>query len=366
MKIVDVRATAVSVPLLHEFKAAYGTRSTADFVIIEIEDDQGRIGLGEASCIPIYDEGSQAGVVFVINKYFKPLLIGRDPRNITLIMENLAAAVKGERYAKCAVDFALHDLVGKIYDMPVYDLLGGKAREVQVCWVLSAKDPVQVNREAKEKLAEGYRTFKLKVGTDARKDLENVEALRDAIGYDTSLRLDGNEAWEPKEALRRITEFAKFIPNHVEQPVPAWNINGLRFVREHSPIPVVADECILTPYDTMEIARADAADMVNIKVSRVGGIVEARKIAAIAEAAGQFPFAGSMLELGPGTVASAHFVAANAALSLTSELVGPLLLKRDILKKPLEYKGGCLILPEGAGFGIELDQDAVAEFTVKV
>lgn len=365
MRIADVRATAVSVPLLYEFKAAYGTRNTCDFVLVEIEDDQGRVGLGEASTIPIYDEGSQAGVVFVINKYFKPLLVGQDPRKITFLMERLADAVKGERYAKCAVDFALHDLVGKIYNLPVYDLLGGKARDARVCWVFSAKNAADIEQEARKKYKEGYRTFKLKVGTHRQKDLENVAAVRNAIGYDVHLRLDGNEAWEPKEAVARIEEFAPFKPDHVEQPVPAGNMEGLRFVREHSSIPIVADECVLTPQDAMTVARMKAADMVNIKVSRAGGFVAARKMAAVAEAAGQQPFAGSMLELGLGTVASAHWVVSNAGMALTSELVGPLLLKQDILKNPVEYREGCLILPEGPGFGVELDPEAVKEFAVK-
>lgn len=365
MIIKDLRAIPVSVPLIHEFKAAYGTRNTADFVIVEIEDNDGRIGLGEASTIPIYDEGSQAGVIYVINKYFKPLLIGEDPRNITLLMEKLNKAVKSERYAKCAIDFALHDLVGKIYGIPVYKMLGGKANETKVCWVISAKDPKSIYEEGKEKYEEGFRTFKLKIGSDQIKDLNNANMLRSAIGKESLLRLDGNEAWKPKEALNKIEEFKIFMPEHIEQPVAAWDIEGLRFVRENSSIIIVADESVLNPKDAMRVARNFAADRVNIKVSRAGGIIASSKIAAISEGAGQSPFAGSMLELGIGTVASAHFFASLSGMPLATELVGPLLLKNDILKKPLLYKNGCLLLPEGPGFGLELDKDLVKEFIKK-
>jgi muconate/chloromuconate cycloisomerase len=365
MKIVDVRAIGVNVPLVHEFKAAYGTRKTADFVLVEIEDDQGRIGLGEASTIPIYDEGSQDSVLYVINKYFKPLLMGKDPTKITFLMELLNSSIKGERYAKCAIDFALHDLTGKIFKLPVYDLLGGNSRNVEVCWVISAKNPELISEEVKNKLEEGFKTFKLKVGTDKKIDLKNARVVRDLIGDNINLRLDGNEAWSPKEAIQRIREFEDLYLEHVEQPVPAWNYDGLKFVREKCNTQIAADECILNPTDVVNISKRNATDRINIKVSRSGGIIASRKMAAIAEASGQSPFAGSMLELGIGTVASAHFFVSNAGMGLATELVGPLLLKKDILKKPIEYKNGYLILPEGYGFGIDLDYAAVKEFSVK-
>ena len=116
--------------------------------MVKIICDNGEFGWGEASTIPIYDEGSQADVVFVVNNYFKPLLMGEEPTNIAYLMEKLSTSVKGSRYAKCAVDFALHDLVGKIYNMPVYKLLGGTGEPLSVCWVLSAKTPKDIEKEA--------------------------------------------------------------------------------------------------------------------------------------------------------------------------------------------------------------------------
>lgn len=364
MKITDVRVYPVRVPLLHVFKASYGVRSTADFVLVEVVVE-GVSGWGEASTIPIYDEGSQADVAFVIRHYFKPLLLGQDPTDIASLMARLAGAVKGSRYAKCAVDFALHDLAGKIYGLPVYKMLGGGARVLRVCWVLSAKSPEDITREAGEKATEGYRDFKLKVGTDARADLANLKALRAAVGDEAVIRLDGNEGWNPKEALAMISRFAEYRPDHVEQPVPAWDLEGLKFVRSHADIPIVADECILTPKDVMRVARLEAADRINIKVSRDGGILLSRKIAAVAQAAGQTPFAGSNLELGVGTVASAHLFSALPELTLTTELVGPLLLKEDILRSPVEYRDGSLFLSDAPGFGVEPDMERMEKYAAQ-
>ncbi len=362
MKIIDVRAYPVKVPLLHMFKAAYGVRSTADFVLVEVVDESGQSGWGEASTIPIYDEGSQADVVFIIKNYFKPLLIGEDPTNITGLMYKLDKAVKSSRYAKCSVDFALHDLTGKLYGLPVYKLLGGKACDIRICWVISAKSSEDIEKEASEKANEGYTDFKLKVGTNENQDVANLAALRRAVGERSTIRLDGNEAWEPKEALSIIKRFLEHCPDHVEQPVPAWNLEGLKFVHSHTSVPIVADECILTPKDTMRVARMEACDRVNIKISRAGGILPAAKIAAIAQAAGQTPFAGSNLELGLGTAASAHLFMAQTGMSLATELVGPLLLKEDILAQPLHYENGKLILNDKPGFGVEPDMDLIEKY----
>lgn len=365
IKIADVRATAVSVPLLHPFKAAYGIRDTADFVLVEIEDNHGRTGLGEASTIPIYDEGSQAGVSYVLNKYIKPVLLGRDPRDINLLNDLIAGIIKGERYLKCAVDFALHDLAGKIYNLPVVQLLGGAPKPVQVCWVISAKNPESIREEAAQKKGEGFHVFKLKVGINATSDLANLKALREAIGEDLEIRLDGNEAWNPKEALRQIGLFQPYRPAHIEQPVPARDVEGLSYLCRKSPLPVSADEVVLTAADSMRLARTAAGDRINIKISRCGGFGQAKRIMAVAEAANQKPFLGSMLELGLGTVASAHFAAAFTNMELATELVGPLLLRQDILEEPLTYRRGYLELPEGPGFGVALNRDLVKEYTVK-
>lgn len=366
MKITDVNVYPVRVPLLHEFKAAYGIRSTADFVLVRIECDKNLYGWGEASTIPIYDEGSQADVVFVINHYFKPLLMNEDPTHISYLMEKLNQSVKGSRYAKCAVDFALHDLTGKIYGIPVYKMLGGDGHPLNVCWVLSAKSPEEIKKEAEEYLHKNYNCFKLKVGTDAKKDVENLAALRTTVGSDAEIRLDGNEAWNPKQALNIIEKFKPYHPEHIEQPVPAWNYDGLKFVKEHSGISIVADECILTPHDTMRIAKMNAADRINIKISRDGGIIESRKIAAIAQAAGQTPFAGSNLELGLGTIASAHLFCALPEASMSTELVGPLLLKEDILTSAVDYQKGRLLLNDKPGFGVEVNMDSIKKYLVSI
>lgn len=363
MKITEVRVYPVRVPLLNPFKAAYGIRDTADFVLVKIICDNGEYGWGEASTIPIYDEGSQADVVFIINNYFKPLLLGENPTNIAFLMKKLNKSVKGSRYAKCAVDFALHDLAGKIYDMPVYKMLGGNGDSLEVCWVLSAKTPEAIEEEAGKYLDEGYKSFKLKVGTNEKKDIENLSVLRNVVGKDATIRLDGNEAWGVKQAVNVIKKFEKYHPDHIEQPVPAWNLEGLRFIKDHTEIPIVADECILTPEDTMRVAKMDAADRINIKISRDGGIIASRKIAAIAEAAGQNPFAGSNLELGLGTIASAHLFSALPGITMATELVGPLLLKEDIVKTPIEYKDGRILMNNKPGFGVEIDMKLVEKYS---
>lgn len=365
MKISNISAIPVSVPLLKPFKAAYGVRATADFVIVKVETEEGLVGLGEAATIPIYDEGSQAGVVFSIARYFNPILKGQDPRNIGQIHAMMDKAVKGERYAKSAIDYALYDLTAKAYNIPVYQLLGGHNKPVQVTAVFSASDPDQLAAEALKKKEAGYKVFKLKVGTEHEQDVARVQLIRETIGYDSELRLDGNEAWTGKEGLKKLKDFEPFRPAHIEQPVPHWDLDGLKLIRDNSSIPVVIDESVITLKDTFRVASRVGGDILNIKTARSGGLFPSLKIAAVAESAGIFPMLGSMLELGIGTVANGHFGAALTGTTLATELVGPQFVKKDILKKDLEYRDGCLILPQGPGWGVELDEDAVKEFTVK-
>ena len=360
--IGDVEAIPVSVPLIRPFKAAYGVRDSADFVIIRITADNGIVGLGEASTIPIYDEGSQGGAVYCIEKYLKPLLIGEDPRRIGALHEMMNRALKGQRYAKSAIDYALYDLTARLYGVPGYQLLGGYHRPVEVTAVFGAADTEQLIREAEEKLNRGYRVFKLKVGSNHRCDVERVRQLREALGYDVQLRLDGNEAWDSKEAVAKIGDFMQYLPTHVEQPVPARDIDGLEEVRQAAAVPIVIDESVVSMNDAYRVLSCVKGDLLNIKTARSGGLFPSLKTAAVAEAAGVPTFVGSMLELGIGTAANAHFAAALTGCRGAAELVGPQFVKQDILKTDLTYDNGSLVLPEGDGWGVELDEDIVREF----
>ncbi|NYE05733.1 muconate/chloromuconate cycloisomerase [Bacillus niacini] len=364
MKIVDIETIAVRVPLIKPFKAAYGVRDTADFVLVKVFADNGLEGIGEAATIPIYDEGSQASAVFAINRYLKPLLIGQDPRKIGLIHEMMDKAIKGERYAKSAVDYALYELTAKYFNLPVYQLLGGKNRDIQVTAVLSAGNTEEIVTEVTKKKEAGYKVFKLKIGTDHTQDLERVRLIREAIGYDVDLRLDGNEGWRGKEAVRKAKDIEEYNPSHLEQPVPNWDLEGLKYLRENSSIPIVIDESVLTLKDAYKVIKYVGGDILNIKTARSGGLFPSLKIAATAEAAGVTPLLGSMLELGIGTIANAHFAASLTGTNLATELVGPQFVKKDILREDIVYENGYLVLPEGPGWGVEIDRDMVKEFTV--
>lgn len=362
MKISNIEAIPISVPLVKPFKAAYGVRETADFVIVKVITDDGRVGLGEAATIPIYDEGSQASVVFSIKHYLNPLLKGEDPRNIGKIHFMMDRAIKGERYAKSAIDFALYDLTAQYYNIPVYQLLGGNNQSVQVAAVFSASNLEQLKEEAILKKKSGYQVFKLKVGTEHQADLARIKAVREAVGYDVDLRLDGNEAWSAKEGLKKIVDFEAYSPVHIEQPVPYWDLKGLKMLREMSTTPIVIDESILTPHDAFRVISQVGGDILNIKTTRSGGLFPSLKIAAIAESAGVTPLLGSMLELGIGTIANAHFGAALTGSGLATELVGPQFILKDILKQDLKYQEGHLLLPEGPGWGVELDEEVMKEY----
>ncbi|MCG8479684.1 MAG: hypothetical protein MI724_11345 [Spirochaetales bacterium] len=362
MTITHIEAIPVSVPLRYPFKAAYGVRDSADFVVVKVHADNGMVGLGEAATIPIYDDGSQGGVVYCIERHLAPLLIGEDPRRIGALHERMDAALKGARYAKSAIDYALYDITARFHNLPVYQLLGGYNRPVEVTAVFGADDTSELLVQAEAKKREGYRVFKLKIGSNHKRDVERVRLLREVIGEEAELRLDGNESWRGIEARCRINDFRPSRPAHIEQPLPRWDVSGLGALRRTVSVPVAVDEAAVSPHDVHRVVSYAAGDLLNVKTARSGGLFPSLKVAAVAEAAGIPPFVGSMLELGVGTVANGHFAAALTGGVRATELVGPQFVKRDILKVDLVYENGYLRLPEGPGWGVELDEAALREF----
>lgn len=366
MKIVDVREYLVCIPLKEALVTAYGRREVAEFVLLEIETDEGIIGVGEAPSIPIYDEGNPAGCVHILKYYLKPLLLGRDPTCIADIHRAMDKYIRGHRYAKAAVDIALYDIIGKYSRLPVSCLLGGKGKRIPVIWLASAAQGPEAIEEASRRIKKGFRAIKVKVGNDWQQEISFLRKLRREIGEDPELRLDANGAWHWKQALRYIHQMEDLNVSLLEQPVPAWDVDGLRKVVDKSPIPIVADECVLTVYDVYELAKGGVADYVNIKICRSGGIYPGLKMAAVAEAAGMTPLIGSMLEYGVGTMAGAHFATLFNCDTLPAEVIGPLIAQDDVVAPPIRYENGSLVLDRTPGLGIELDKQKLRRYLKEV
>ncbi len=357
--IKDFQVKVVELELKKSWKISLYEQKTRPHCIIKIVTEDGFIGYGEASPSPAFMGETGYTMELAINKYLGPSIIGENIFNIDEIHDKLDKAIYGNYAAKSAIDMALYDLMGKTLEVPVYKLLGGKYRDqIQLSWVVGMQDLEDSIEEAKERLAEGYKVIKIKVGISPDRDIELLSKVREKLGYDFPIRLDANQGYDYRTALTTFKKLEEFHLESIEQPVKRWDIKGLKMLRERLDTPIMADESISNFHDVVNVVNNDACDIVNIKVGKVGGLSRAKKIANYLEANGLHATAGSNLEVGLGAAASLHFVASTKNVDIPNDLyLGNILHKNDIIKTNYELLNGCLKVPENPGLGIEVNED---------
>jgi muconate cycloisomerase len=273
----------------------------------------------------------------------------------------MEAALSDSELARAGLEMALFDLVGKELGQPIYNLLGGLVREsVPLSYSIPFGEPEQMAAFGAERAAQGFRTLKVKVGQEPRRDLEAVRLVREAIGPDRRLRIDANMAWRSaKEAVPIIRAMEAYQPELVEQPLRPRELDAMAEIRRHVAVPIMADESVWNPRDAMEVIRRGAADVVNVYVSESGGLLPASRTFSLCELAGIPCMIGSMPEFGVGTAAQIHLGVAMTNLGYDSDTCGVLYHEADLLKAPLRLENGHAFPPAGPGLGVELDMAVV-------
>ena len=338
-----------------------------EYVLVRIETDAGVTGIGEAQADIGFFGDTVEGIQVAVDDYLGPQLIGKDARDREYLMGLID--YRGNTCARSAIDMALHDLLGKAFGTSVGVLIGGARRtRVEVAIEIAAGPPDAMAAACLELMERGVRAFKPKIGRGAERDVARLRAIREAVGPGVALRADANQGYSPKEAIRlcRLAEKHDVGLELLEQPVAAWDLQGMAHVRGSVDTLIEADEACYTIHDAMQIVRHEAADVLNIKLAKAGGLLNAKKIAAIAEAAGLRCVLGTAFGLGPEIAAKLHLASATMAvvdavefteLSLHGNLLAP--PHDELLALPLE--DGCLPVPTGPGLGVVLDDDAVEE-----
>jgi len=261
----------------------------------------------------------------------------------------------------------LLDLKGRIYGIPVYELLGGKMRDAApLAWSIYQKPPEEMAADAAAAIANGFRAIKLKVGRDLETDRLAVRAVANATGGAVSLRLDANMAWRTvAQAMFAIDALAAEAPiAWVEQPLGRDNLDGLRLLRMRSRVPIMADESLQGLRDAYNVTRAEAADVFNVYVMKAGGLQAARDIFSFASTVGIPCILGSQAELGIGTAAAAHLAAAVVDLPYPIETFGPLRYPRDVVTAGWTIADGLLSPSDKPGLGVNLDWDVINAWRV--
>ena len=354
MIIKDIVIGHMSVPLKKPFKTAIRSVNSVDDVIIKIITDTGNIGFGSAASTALVTGDTTESIEGAIKSYIKKAIVGMDIENLEGILLKLNSCIVRNTSAKAAVDIALYDLYGQLYKAPLYKLLGGCRNKLETDITISVNSPEEMTRDSIEAVKLGYKTLKIKVGKDSKLDIERMKAIRKAVGYDVKLRIDANQGWEPKEAVRtlRKIEDAAVDIELVEQPVIASNLEGLKLVTDNVDTPVMADESVFSPKDAAKVMEMRASDLINIKLMKTGGIYNALKICSLAEVYGMECMLGCMLEGKVSVTAAVHLAAAKSVITKI-DLDGPLLCSRDDVVGGSIYNNSKITLSEKSGLGIE-------------
>ncbi len=330
MKITKIRLGTISVPLHVPFKTALRSVNNVEDIIVEIHTDTGAIGYGEAAPTGAITGDTTGAIIGAFKDHIIKTLIGREIDDFENLMQTLNKCIVKNNSAKAAADMALWDLYGQLYKIPVYKLLGGSRNKLITDITISVNSPEEMAKDAINAIKRGYDTLKVKVGIDPILDVDRLAAIRQAIGKNYRIRIDANQAWTPKQAVKILNQMQEksLDIELVEQPVKAHDFQGLHYVTQNSDIPVLADESIFSPEDALTILQMRAADLINIKLMKCGGIYNALKIINLAEIVGVECMIGCMLEAKISVNAAVHLACAKQIITKI-DLDGPVLCSED-------------------------------------
>ncbi len=354
MKITEVKLGMISVPLRVPFKTALRTVNSVEDVIVEIHTDEGAIGYGEAPPTGVITGDTTGSIIGAIKDHISKAIIGKDVDDFENLMMAVQKSMVKNTSAKAAVDMALWDLYGQLYKIPAYKMMGGSRKTICTDLTISVNDPETMAKDAMDAIHRGYDCLKVKVGKEPEKDIARLSAIRGVVPKETLIRIDANQGWEPKEAVRILNGMQEKGLNieFVEQPVKGHDIEGLKYVTERSYVPVLADESVFSVEDAFKILQMRAADMINIKLMKCGGLYNGLKIATAAEVYGVECMIGCMLEAKIAVNAAVHLACAKQIITKI-DLDGPVLCSEDPIIGGAVFNEKDITVSDEPGLGIK-------------
>ncbi len=354
MKITEIRLGILSVPLRVPFKTALRSVSSVEDVIMEVHTDTGAVGYGEAPPTGAITGDTTGAIVGAIRDHIAKTLIGRDVDDFEDLCMALDRCIVKNSSARAAADMALWDLYGQLYHIPVYKLMGGARKSITTDITISVNEPDEMARDAQDAIKRGYDCLKVKVGKEPEKDIARLSAIRAVVPKETCIRIDANQGWSPKEAVRILNGMQEkgLDIEFVEQPVKAHDLEGLKYVTDRSWVPVLADESVFSAEDALKIMQMRAADLVNIKLMKCGGLYHALKIASAAEVYGVECMIGCMLEAKISVNAAVHLACAKQIITKI-DLDGPVLCSEDPILGGAVFDEKIITVSDEPGLGIK-------------
>lgn len=361
MRITDLEVTVVSIPFREAETWIWGRRHGITNALVQVRTDEGVTGLGECPGHP------NVRLVVDVLDAARDVVVGEDPFRIERLLQLLFTRRGMHHFRHTAnvalggLETALWDIVGKVAGQPLANLFGGRVRDrVDYYYYVPMASSDTMAAQAAEGGAAGFRTIYLKSGFDRSKDVEDVAAVREAIGPDLRLRIDANEAWTPAEAISIATELEPFGLELIEQPVSMYDLDGLARVRRAVRTPVAANQAAWLEFDVLEIVRKRAADVVLTCPHQLHGLLAFKKVAALCEIAGLPIVKHSFGDLGVTTWAAAQVLATCPNATLANQTHYNLLDDDVIVGGPPIFTDGALELPDVPGIGVALDHEKMA------
>ena len=368
LPIRSVDVFPISVPLKKPMKMASSAIVSAENLVVRIEAENGVVGWGEATFAPAMTGDILAGMSSAVRDHLAPLLVGQNALNRAGLMNKVDRALVHNSGAKCAVEIALTDLVGRNYQIPFYELLGGALRvSVEPMWLLGGSTTGETVDEAVEQYELGYKFQKIKVGVSSvDQEIETTLAVRKALGRDAKLCADANTGWTQSQALRYLQGTASAELIYLEQPLAERQIHGMIALNAAGLVPIGGDECIGGSDDVLRYGLEKAISGVNLKIIKAGGAGPVMNAAKICEALGlSITLAGKV---------SGTSISAAAALALGSAVpnldwgvsLTHIYLADDVVKDPISMQNGKIDIRRTPGLGIEVDEQALRKYAVQL
>nr|WP_263327583.1 dipeptide epimerase [Neobacillus sp. Marseille-Q6967] len=354
MNIEQIETFRTAVPLIKPFKTALRTVTMAEAVVVKITCDNGLVGWGEAPPTVVITGDSLASIESAIHHVIKPFLENKNLLNYELLFQGLSTILVGNPSAKAAVDMALYDCLSQFCRLPLYQFLGGYKHELETDFTVSVNSAEEMADDAVSYIQSGFNVLKVKVGKDdISVDIERIREIRRRVGLDIKIRLDANQGWTAKDAIRAIRkmEDSDLRIELVEQPVKAADLEGLKQVTDSVDTLIMADESVFTAKQAFQVLKTRSADLINIKLMKAGGIYQAQIINQLAETCGVECMVGSMIETRLGITAAAHFAASKKNIT-RYDFDAPLMLAKDIVDGGIQYNNRVITFPTAPGLGI--------------
>jgi L-alanine-DL-glutamate epimerase-like enolase superfamily enzyme len=355
VKITSAEIILYDIPLIKIFKNSLSSKSTQKSLVLVLTTDEGFTGMSSIEPdSPNYSEETWYGIKETTTREFFPILLSEDPQNIEQINTRMNDKIYGHFMSKSLVETALFDLNAKKNQTQVYKFIGGDSlRPIPLIGWIGISEADQIVSETKHFLDKGFECIKYKISNNVENTIKNICSVRKQFGYEFKIRLDANQTLSKKQTLKLIDNISRYEISLLEQPINRDDIEEMAAIKRYSTIPIMADESAASIAAVKILIWAQACDIIKIKIMRSGGINAAMQILALAKENGIRCVIGNGFSTSLGTSIEASFYLANNYLEKYAEFVGPLKMKRDVVKTPIRIENGKLIPQNGFGYGYD-------------